>query len=82
MNDDKCDLPCETCESLVNENIHYEGHVIRYLKSKCEINNLSMGKVLFGNLEKVGCVVLKCDYTITPNSNEQNHLYDLNNKIY
>ena len=25
---------CATCESLVNENIHYEGHVIRYLKKK------------------------------------------------
>ena len=68
--DDKCDLPCETCKSLVNENIHYEGHVIRYLKSKCEIDNLLMGKVVFGNLEKVGWVVLKCDYDITPNSSD------------
>ena len=31
LNEDKCDLLCETCEYLVNENIHYEGHVIRYL---------------------------------------------------
>ena len=27
--DDKYLLPCETCESLVNKNIHYEGYVIR-----------------------------------------------------
>ena len=82
LNDSECKLPCETCEHLVYENIHYEEHVIRYLKSKCEIDNLPMGKVLFGNLEKVGWVVLKCDYAITPNSSEQNHLYHLNNKSY
>ena len=52
--DDKCHLSCATCESLVNENIHYEDHVIRYLKSQCDINNLPMGTVLLGNLEKVG----------------------------
>ena len=82
LNDMECKSSCETCEYLVNENIHYEGHVIRYLKSKCEIDNLPMGKVLFGNLEKVGWVVLKCDYAITPNSSEQNHFYDLNNKNF
>ena len=58
------------CESLINENIHYEGHVIRYLKSKCEIDNLFMGSVLLGNLGNVDWVVLKYDYGITPNSNE------------
>ena len=31
--DDKCSLPCETCKSLVHEHIHYEGYIIRYLKS-------------------------------------------------
>ena len=82
LNDDKGDLPCETCESLVNENIHYEGHVIRYLKSKCDIKKYSMGKVLLGNLEKVGWVVLKCDYAITANSRGQNHFYHLNNKSF
>ena len=30
LDDDKCYLPGETSESLVNENIHYEGYVIRY----------------------------------------------------
>ena len=65
-----------TCESLINENIHYEDHVIRYLKSQCEIDNLFMGSVLLGNLEKVGWVVLKCDYTITAKSKEQHYLYN------
>ena len=26
-------FPCTIYESLINENIHYEGHVMRYLKS-------------------------------------------------
>ena len=52
--DDKFHLSCATCKSLVNENIHYEGNVIRYLKSQCDIENLPMGTVLLGNLEKVG----------------------------
>ena len=43
-----------TCESLINENIPYEGHVIRYLKSQCEIDNLFMGSVLLGHSEKFG----------------------------
>ena len=77
--DDKCDLPCEKCESLVNENIHYEGHAIIYLKSQCDIDNLPMGTVLLGNLEKVGWVILKYDYAINENSREQNHFYYLNN---
>ena len=37
-----------------------------------------MGKVLLVDLEKVGLIVLKCDYIITPNSNEQYHFYVLN----
>ena len=32
------------------------------------IDNLPMGTVLLGNLEKVDRVVLKCDYAITANS--------------
>ena len=80
--DDKWPLNCETCESLVNKNIHYERHVIRYLKSQCDIDNLPIGTVLLGNLEKVGWVVLKCDYAITANSREQNHFYYLNNKSF
>ena len=79
---DKCLLSCVTCELLVNEDIHYEGHIIRYLKSQCDIDNLPMGTVLLGNLEKVSWVVLKCDYAITANSIEQNHFYYLNNKMF
>ena len=82
LNEDKCNLPCETCESLVYETTHYEGHVIRYLKSKCDKDNLPMGEVLLGNLEKVGWVVLKFDYDITANSREQNLFYHLNNKSF
>ena len=37
-----------------------------------------MGKLLLGDLEKVGWVVLKCDYVITTNSTEQNYFYYLN----
>ena len=75
--DDKCISSCAPYESLVNENVYYEGHVIRYLKSQCDIDNLPMGTVLLGNLEKVGWVVLKCDYVITANSKKQNHFYYL-----
>ena len=49
LNDDKCMLFCATCEFLINENIHYEGHVIRYLKPQCEIDNLSIESVFLGN---------------------------------
>ena len=64
---------------MINENIHYEGQIIRYLDTQCRINNLPMCKISLGDLEKVGWVVLKCDYAITPNSKEQNYFYHLNN---
>ena len=38
--------------------------------------------MLFGNWEKIGWAVLKCDYTINANSSEQNVFYHLNNKRY
>ena len=65
---------------MVNENINYEGHIIRYLNTPCQIDNLPMGKVLLGGLEKIGWVVLKFDYAITPNSKDQNYFYHLNNQ--
>ena len=55
----ECEKNCTICESLRNDNIHYEGHVIRYLKFQCDIDNLNMGSVLLDDLEKVGWVVLK-----------------------
>ena len=82
MNDDKCILSCATRESLNNKIIYYEGHVIRYLKSQCDIDNLPMGLVFLRNFEKVSWVLLKCDYDITANSKEQNSFYDLNNRIF
>ena len=42
LNDDKCIISCATCASLINENFHYESHVIRYLNSQCEIDNVPM----------------------------------------
>ena len=53
-----------------------------YLKPQYDIDNLPMVIVLLGNLEKVGWVVLKCDYDITAKSREQNHIYYLNNKSF
>ena len=53
LDDDKCYLSCATCESLVNENIYHEDHVIKYFKSQCDIDNLPMGTVLLGNLENI-----------------------------
>ena len=76
---DECIQSCATCESLINENIHYEGHVIRYLKEQCEIDNLSMSTVLLGDLERVDWVVLKCDYVITTDSKNPKYVYHLNN---
>ena len=54
----ECDKNCTIGDSLINDNIHYEGHIIRYLKSQCEIDNLNTGNVLLGDLEKVGLVVI------------------------
>ena len=78
LNDNECITTYATCEAMPNENTHYEGHIIRYLDTYDNIDNLPMGKVLLVDLEKVGLIVLKCDYSITPNSNEQYHFYVLN----
>ena len=40
------------------------------------------GHSVTSDLEKVGRVVLKCDYAITANSKEHNHFYYLNNQIF
>ena len=37
----ECEKNCTICESLRNDNIHYEGHIIRYLKTQCDIDNLN-----------------------------------------
>ena len=71
----KFDTDCPTCEVIPNENIHYEGHLIRYTDTQCNIDMLQMGEVLLGDLEKVGWVVLKCDYVIVPHSNVQDYFY-------
>ena len=66
----------------MNDNIHYEGHVIRYLKSQCDIDNLNMGSVLLGDSEKVGWVGLKRAYEITNGNEEQEYFYYLNNNNF
>ena len=74
----KCKSNCATCREIPNENIYYEGHMIKCLDSKYIIDRLPIKIVLLGYLENVGWVVLNCDYTITPKSNIENYLYDLN----
>ena len=69
-------------DSLINDNIHYEGHIIRYLKSQCDIDNLNTGNVLLGDLEKAGWDVLTCDYEITNFGAQQDYFYEMNNNIF
>ena len=38
-----------------------------------------MGSVLLGDLEKVGWVVLKCDYEITNGGEQRDYFYHMNN---
>ena len=64
---------CRTCLNMSKENMRYPGHIIKYAMSPSKIETLKEGTVLMGNLEKVGCVVLKSEYNITP-------YYDLENE--
>ena len=82
LKNDECIFSCATYESLINENISYEGPVIRYLKLYYGKDNLTMGSVLLEHLENVGWIVLKCDYAISTNSKEPNNLYYLNNHTF
>ena len=78
----ECEKNCTSCDSLRNDNIHYESHVIRYLKSQYDIDNLNMGSVLLGDLEKVGWVGLKCPYEISNESEQQEYFYYINNNTF
>ena len=40
----KYKVNCATCEKILNQNIHYKGHIIKSLDSKCNIDRLPMGK--------------------------------------
>ena len=75
----ECEKNCIICESLRNDNIHYKGCIIRYFKTQCDTDNLNMGSVLLGDLEKVGWVVLEWAYEITNGSEQQEYFYHLNN---
>ena len=59
--------------------MHYPDHIIKYAMSPSRIETLEECTVLMGNLEKVGWVVLKSGYNITPYCNLENELYHLNN---
>ena len=56
LNTDKYNINCP-CENMPNENIHSEGHIIKYLDTQYNIVNLAIGKILLGDLGKVGWVV-------------------------
>ena len=65
--------------NISKESMHYPGHIIKYGMSPSRIETLEEGTILMGNLEKVGCVVLKYGYNITPYGELENELYHLNN---
>ena len=75
LNANECVTTYPTCAVMSNENIPYEGHIIRYIDTQCNIDNLPIWKVLLGDLEKVGWVIWKYDLVIYPNSNVQNYFY-------
>ena len=78
----ECGKNCTICVSLFSDNIHYEAHIIRYLKYQCDIDNLNTDNILIGDLEKVGWVVLKYDYEIKNGGEQQNYFYQINNNIH
>ena len=43
------------------------------------MDRLSIGKVLLCDLKNVGWVFLKCDFSMTSNSNIENYFYYFNN---
>ena len=55
-------------------NFHYEGYIIRYADTQCNIDNLQMGEVLLEDLENVGCVGFKYVYIIIPHSNVREYV--------
>ena len=70
---------CQTCLDMLKENMYYIGHIIKYGMNPSGINNLGEGTILMGNLEKVGWVVLKSGYSISPYGRLDNAMYHLNN---
>ena len=76
----ECKNNCHICKTMINDNLHYEGHIIRHLKDQCVIDNLAMGSVLLGDLEKFGWVVLRCAFQTINGSDTQRHFYYLNNE--
>ena len=70
---------CQTCLNMPKENMYYPGHIIKFGMIPSVIETLGEGTNLMGNLEKAGWVVLKSEYDVTPYSELDYTLYDLNN---
>ena len=72
------DNTCVKCTNINMEELHYTNQVIEYDMSKYKIESLKEGTYLMGELQKVGCVVLKSGFIIKQRSPLENALYDLN----
>ena len=48
QNLEKCNIKYAVREEMPNQNMYYEGYIIKYLYSKHNIDILPMGKVLLG----------------------------------
>ena len=64
---------------MSKENIHYLGHLVKYLICNSEIESLNEGTIMLGSSKKFGWVVLKSGYNLNPYCDLKNILYDLNN---
>ena len=64
---------------MLKENMYYIGHIIKYGMHPSGIKKLGESTILMGNLEKVGWVVLKSGYSISPYGRLDNTVYHLNN---
>ena len=73
-----CKPTCSICMTMHMDKIHYANEVVKYNKSKFEIETLKEGTIMMGDLQKVAWVVLKSGFIIKPRSLLENALYDLN----
>ena len=78
----KGNMLCTNCQIYLNipkENMQYSGNIIKFGMSPSIIETLGEGSILMGNLEKVGQVVLKSGFSISPYCDLENALYHLYN---
>ena len=55
----KCEVNYATCAEVPNENIHCEGHIIKYVNSKYNIDKLPMGKCYLATWNQLVGLFLK-----------------------